>query len=65
MVESVRGTQADFDKHQDFKRPPVRGGVGPSGPASPFFVSDSQFVEAATGLRQTRRDPSAGDPSAG
>lgn len=60
MVESVRGTQADFDQHQDLKRPPVRGGVGPSGSASPFFVSNSQFEAAAASLRQTRRDPSVG-----
>jgi hypothetical protein len=65
MVESVRGTQADFDEHQDFKRPPVRGGVGPSGSASPFFVSNPQFAEAAAVFRQTRLDPSLDDPSAG
>jgi hypothetical protein len=26
------------DSQRDIKRPPVRGGVGPSGSASPFFM---------------------------
>ena len=30
--------QRQLDTQPDIKRPPVRGGVGPSGSASPFFV---------------------------
>lgn len=38
-VISDTGTQLRLDSQRDIKRPPVRGGVGSSGPASPFFVS--------------------------
>ncbi len=34
-----RERRRQHDKHQDIKRPPVRGGVGPSGSASPFFIA--------------------------
>ena len=37
VVSRERSRQ--HDTQQDIKRPPVRGGVGPSGSASPFFVA--------------------------
>lgn len=51
-VGCVGGRSTSSTRHQVFKRPPVRGGVGPSGPAPPFFVRSSCFRQTISGNRQ-------------
>lgn len=47
LLFALLGDAKRPDEHQDIKRPPVRGGVGSSESASPFFVFRHRLAAVA------------------